>query len=231
MVTFSLADELDLDDEGSGLTVAAAAWTWAADLTLGDDNLVARALAGLRPSGAAVRLTKRIPLGGGLGGGSADAAAVLRWAGCHDPAVAAEPWVRTFPSVWWAAGPAAGRNGRARAHAPPVRGPGLPVGRRPSGWTWWPCTGRGMPPPTDEGPNALAAPAAAGQHRAPAGAAGATRGRVAGGEPTLAGSGSTWFVEGGPAQAGTAGGTSSVQGARWAGWGGAHGAGRGWSGD
>ncbi len=53
----------------------------------GPENLV---LAALRLAGreAAVTLTKRIPPGSGLGGGSADAAAVLRWAGVDAPDVA-----------------------------------------------------------------------------------------------------------------------------------------------
>ncbi|MGH9077692.1 MAG: 4-(cytidine 5'-diphospho)-2-C-methyl-D-erythritol kinase, partial [Acidimicrobiales bacterium] len=54
----------------------------------GDGNLVRRALdvSGRR---ASVRLVKRIPAGGGLGGGSADAAAILRWAGWTDVVAAA----------------------------------------------------------------------------------------------------------------------------------------------
>lgn len=49
------------------------------------ENLVARALAGLRRQGwqgppLRVEVQKRIPVAAGLGGGSADAAALLRWA-------------------------------------------------------------------------------------------------------------------------------------------------------
>ncbi len=54
----------------------------------GPENLVARALVAVGRR-AHVRLAKRIPAGAGLGGGSADAAAVLRWAGCGDLDVAA----------------------------------------------------------------------------------------------------------------------------------------------
>jgi 4-diphosphocytidyl-2-C-methyl-D-erythritol kinase len=85
MVTVDLADELEFSS-GDGLDIEADG----VDITTiptGADNLIVRALAAVGRR-AHVRLTKRIPTGGGLGGGSADAAAVLRWAGCDDLALA-----------------------------------------------------------------------------------------------------------------------------------------------
>ena len=58
-------------------------------MPLGRSNLVSRALRLVRRR-AAVHIHKALPHGGGLGGGSADAAAVLRWAGFDDPARAVE---------------------------------------------------------------------------------------------------------------------------------------------
>lgn len=87
MITLDLADTLEFS-EGDGLEILDAEGSPEPGLPTGGDNLVCRALvvAGRR---ARVRLTKRIPAGAGLGGGSADAAAVLRWAGVDDVEAAA----------------------------------------------------------------------------------------------------------------------------------------------
>ena len=81
MVTLDLADTL-LFGPGEGIElvplVASARF---------EPTLVTRALEAVGRQ-AFVRLEKRIPVGAGLGGGSADAAAVLRWAACSDVSVA-----------------------------------------------------------------------------------------------------------------------------------------------
>ena len=125
MVTLDLADELQIDDG----RVRAGRRGRAG----GPGRRPARPRTepgGAGPGGraagtAGVRLTKRIPLGGGLGGGSADAAAVLRWAGCADPEVA----VRLGADV-----PFCLVGGRARVEGVgeqvtplPVRGPRVPA--------------------------------------------------------------------------------------------------------
>ena len=84
MVTLDLADTLTFD-RGDALTVSGP---FAAGVPTDDANLVRRALR-LVGRQAAVHVEKSIPSGGGLGGGSADAAAVLRWAGFDDLTVAA----------------------------------------------------------------------------------------------------------------------------------------------
>ncbi len=86
MVSIDLADELVIDPDGQGLEVVLE--PRGARLEHGAGNLVTRALAAVDRR-AGVRLVKRIPVGGGLGGGSSDAGAVLRWAGCADLEVAA----------------------------------------------------------------------------------------------------------------------------------------------
>ncbi len=84
MVSVDLHDRIEVDPEGDGLVVVRDGVEEAGH----PDDLVLRALqaAGRR---AGVRLHKSIPAGAGLGGGSSDAAAILRWAGVEDLDLAA----------------------------------------------------------------------------------------------------------------------------------------------
>ncbi|MCA8925378.1 MAG: 4-(cytidine 5'-diphospho)-2-C-methyl-D-erythritol kinase, partial [Planctomycetes bacterium] len=81
-VELSLADALRLEPAAGGeLTLRVEG---APELAGESDNLVLRAARALRERagdptlGARIELHKRIPIGGGLGGGSSDAAAALR---------------------------------------------------------------------------------------------------------------------------------------------------------
>jgi 4-diphosphocytidyl-2-C-methyl-D-erythritol kinase len=158
------------------------------------DNLVSRALVAVGRE-AHVRLDKRIPAGAGLGGGSSDAAAILRWAGCADLDVAVALGA-DVPFCLLG-------GGRAR-----VRGIGevlepLPFEDRvftlltpplhvstPAVYRAWDDLGG----PTVDGPNDLVPAALAVEPRL---AEWRDRlGSATGVEPALAGSGGTWFVEG-----------------------------------
>jgi len=189
MVSLDLADELTFGP-GWGVKVVEG-------LDLGDvdpqDNLVGRALEAVGRE-AHVSLVKRIPAGGGLGGGSSDAATVLRWAGCEDLEIAASLGADV---------PFCLHGGRAR-----VRGIGdvldrLPFVPRtvtlatppfgcstPAVYAAWDELGG----PTADGPNDLEPAALAVEPRLARwrDALGSATGQV----PRLAGSGSTWFVDG-----------------------------------
>ncbi len=82
MVSLELHDALTFheSDDPSDTSRLDAAGPFAAGMPLDGSNLVARALR-LAGRVAHVTIDKRIPHGGGLGGGSTDAATALRWAG------------------------------------------------------------------------------------------------------------------------------------------------------
>ena len=210
MVTLDLADELTFgpgdgvemvyDDLARGPVgevgrVAAGPPRPPAD----DDNLVARALR-LVDRRARVVVRKRIPLGAGLGGGSADAAAVLRWAGCFDPQLA----LRLGADVpFCLLGGACARVrgvGEALEPLPPQGGTYTlltpPFGcSTPAVYRAWDDLGGPHHPDNDLEPAALEVEPrlAAWRDRLEA---------ATGRKPKLAGSGSTWYVEGAFPEAG-----------------------------
>lgn len=80
LVAFADVGDRISAEAGDGLSLAVDG-PMAGDLPAGADNLVlgaARLIGGERPPGARLRLTKRLPVASGIGGGSADAAAALR---------------------------------------------------------------------------------------------------------------------------------------------------------
>ena len=192
MVTLDLVDTLFIS-AGDGLEVIDEADGCARVISTGDDNLVRRALQ-LCGRRARVRVHKRIPPGAGLGGGSADAAAILRWAGYDDVVGASSIGADVaFCLV----------GGRAR-----VRGIGEivdPLPFAPRTYTLltppFGCSTPAVYAKWDE----LGSPYGAhGNDLEPAALAVEPRleeyrdalARATGSRPRLAGSGSTWFVEG-----------------------------------
>lgn len=90
MTTLDLHDVLEIEELPAGSpsrVTYTGKYSSGLDGSLGTD-LVSRALRAVNQS-ADVTITKNIPHGGGLGGGSADAAAILRWAGVNDLDLAA----------------------------------------------------------------------------------------------------------------------------------------------
>ena len=81
MVSLDIADEIEIT--ASDTTTITVSGPFASGVPTDSTNLVARALS-LAGRNANVHIQKNIPNGGGLGGGSTDAAAVLRWANWDD---------------------------------------------------------------------------------------------------------------------------------------------------
>ena len=76
MLSVDFCDRLEIDEDGDYLHLEGPY----SNVVANEDNLVARALQ-LVDRRAGVTLHKFVPPGGGLGGGSSDAGAILRWAG------------------------------------------------------------------------------------------------------------------------------------------------------
>jgi 4-diphosphocytidyl-2-C-methyl-D-erythritol kinase len=189
MVSLDIYDSLSIEPGGTEFVVISGG-----QRTEGSaDDLVQKALQAAKLQ-AGVVLTKRIPAGAGLGGGSSDAAAILRWAEVRDPLVAASIGADVAFCV---AGGRAQVSGIGETLSPlehldreftlytPKMHCSTPVVYRA-----WDALGG----PTGDNGNDLEVAAL---HAYPELAEHRDRfGDATGKQPRLAGSGSTWFVEG-----------------------------------
>ncbi|MAT05957.1 MAG: 4-(cytidine 5'-diphospho)-2-C-methyl-D-erythritol kinase [Acidimicrobiaceae bacterium] len=192
MVTLDLLDRVTIDPDSVGVTVTGR---YADGVPTDHRNLAVRAL-GDRRVGLAIE--KRIPHGGGLGGGSSDAAAVLRWLGHPTDADGLAAAARLGADVAFSL-----VGGRARVRGvgelveplphldrtvtlviPPLRIP-TPAAYR----AWDELGGPVAPGPNDLEPAAVRVEPSLARWRDRIGDA---TGRT----PVLAGSGATWFVHG-----------------------------------
>lgn len=191
MTTLEVHDTLTVHDDVNTSTVTYSGPF--SDGLVGDGrDLVSRALVACGRR-ARVEVHKHIPHGGGLGGGSADAAAIFRWAGVDDLDLAASIGADV---------PFCVRGGRARVRGigeivePLADEPGLvtlvvpPLAvSTPLAYRAWDEMGGPSHPTNDLEPAALMVePELATWKKRITEAAGV--------EPTLAGSGATWFVLG-----------------------------------
>jgi len=81
MLSLDIADVIDITE--SATTTLTVSGPYSHGVPTDDSNLVSRALV-LAGRTAHIHIEKNIPHGGGLGGGSTDAASVLRWANWTD---------------------------------------------------------------------------------------------------------------------------------------------------
>lgn len=196
MVSLELADELTIDPDVDSTDIVVTG-PFADGVPTDSTNLVARAL-DLVERRAAITIDKRIPHGGGLGGGSTDAAAVLRWAGYgSDPEALIEVSRLGADVSFCLVGGRARVTGIGETVEPlphvdceiTLVIPPLAVST-PAAYRAWDELGA----PTTDGPNDLE-PAAIVVEPRLAWWRDAIRERC-GVTPTLAGSGATWFVGG-----------------------------------
>ncbi|MEO6571622.1 MAG: 4-(cytidine 5'-diphospho)-2-C-methyl-D-erythritol kinase [Ilumatobacteraceae bacterium] len=194
MVTLSLHDTITIDPDRSGIE---ATGRYADGVPTDDSNLVAAALR-LTDRTAHVTIDKSIPHGGGLGGGSANAATVLRWADWPVTPDALDRAGRLGADI-----PFCLVGGRARVLGiGEVIRPLVHIDRHltlvvpplhistPAAYRAWDDLGH----PTATGPNDLEPAALAVEPRM---ARWRDRiGDACGQSPVLAGSGATWFVHG-----------------------------------